>query len=49
VPDLASLPAGCRFRARCALAIERCAIEEPPLERVGESDVACFVAQQEAP
>jgi oligopeptide/dipeptide ABC transporter ATP-binding protein len=47
VPDLASLPAGCRFRARCPLAIERCATEEPALERVGESDVACFVAHEE--
>ena len=34
---------GCRFRARCPYAIEKC-IEEPPLERKGEErDVACFV------
>jgi peptide/nickel transport system ATP-binding protein len=33
---------GCRFRARCPYAIEKC-VEEPPLERKGNNDVACFV------
>jgi len=34
---------GCRFRARCPYAIEKC-IEEPPLERKDDQrDVACFV------
>ena len=34
---------GCRFRARCPYAIEKC-IEEPPLEiKGGERKVACFV------
>ena len=34
---------GCRFRARCPYAIEKC-IEEPPLERKNdEREVACFV------
>jgi peptide/nickel transport system ATP-binding protein len=31
VPDLAKLPAGCRFRDRCDVAEERCSREEPPL------------------
>jgi len=33
---------GCRFRARCPYAIEKC-VEEPPLEKVdNERQVACF-------
>jgi oligopeptide transport system ATP-binding protein len=34
-PDLAALGAGCAFRPRCDLAVERCA-EAPPLAPVGE-------------
>ncbi len=30
-PNLAHLPAGCRFAARCPYAQERCRVEEPPL------------------
>ncbi|MDE1830038.1 MAG: ABC transporter ATP-binding protein, partial [Thaumarchaeota archaeon] len=34
---------GCRFRARCPYAIEKCK-EEPPLESIGnQRSVACFV------
>ncbi len=33
---------GCRFRARCPYAIDKCK-EEPPLEKVNQSEVACFV------
>jgi oligopeptide/dipeptide ABC transporter ATP-binding protein len=34
-PDLSRPPAGCRFRARCDFAIERCATEEPALRGDG--------------
>jgi oligopeptide transport system ATP-binding protein len=34
-PDLVDLPEGCRFRARCPYAFERC-IEHPPLDAAGE-------------
>ena len=34
VPDLRSLPGGCRFRDRCAQAMATCAEREPPLHRV---------------
>ena len=30
-PDLTKLPAGCAFRDRCPRALERCAIDKPPL------------------
>jgi peptide/nickel transport system ATP-binding protein len=33
---------GCRFRARCPYAIDKCK-DEPPLEKLNQSEVACFV------
>jgi len=43
-PDLTRLGKGCSFRPRCRFAIERCAVEAPPLEPVGDSGqlAACF-------
>ncbi len=35
-PDPSSPLTGCPFRPRCTFATERCATEEPPLERVAE-------------
>jgi oligopeptide transport system ATP-binding protein len=35
VPHLLRLPTGCRFRSRCPWAVEKCAVEEPPLLQVG--------------
>ena len=40
VPSLAELPAGCRFRARCDRATERCAREEPKLVQLGADRAA---------
>jgi oligopeptide/dipeptide ABC transporter ATP-binding protein len=34
VPDLRALAAGCRFADRCPLRIEKCVLDEPPLEEV---------------
>ena len=43
-PDPARLGAGCPFCPRCPVAVERCAVEEPPLfDRGGGSLAACFV------
>ena len=45
-PNPADLPTGCRFRSRCRFAVERCAVEEPPLDEVAAShQVACWVPQ----
>ncbi|MBX3499864.1 MAG: ABC transporter ATP-binding protein [Alphaproteobacteria bacterium] len=43
-PNLAQLPPGCAFAARCSMATQRCHDERPPLEAVGESHFkACFL------
>ena len=42
-PDLANLPAGCRFAARCPLVEPACLEAVPPLEAVEDGhEVACF-------
>ncbi len=42
-PDLIDLPNGCHFRPRCGNAIERCAVEYPPLYPGVEGQrFACF-------
>ncbi len=38
-------PPGCAFVPRCSWAVDRCAIEIPPLERLDESEVACWCAR----
>jgi oligopeptide/dipeptide ABC transporter ATP-binding protein len=44
-PDLVGLPPGCPFRPRCRYAIERCAVEDPPLDAVVDGHrSACWVA-----
>lgn len=35
VPDLASMPEGCRFAPRCKYAFEKCRAQEPELSRIG--------------
>lgn len=46
-PDLRAPPPGCRFRPRCAVAIDRCGREAPPLVRLGraQGDARCFLAE----
>ena len=42
VPDLADLPAGCRFHPRCPRAQKVCSEKEPDLERTGGRSVRCY-------
>ncbi|QCK84501.1 ABC transporter ATP-binding protein [Phreatobacter aquaticus] len=43
--SMAVQPGGCRFRARCPLAMDRCASEDPPLRRLSDKQmVACHLA-----
>ena len=45
-PDLARLPAGCAFAARCARAVDRCRERAPPSLSVGSHHVAaCWRAE----
>jgi len=45
-PDAAHIPTGCRFRPRCPVAFDRCAVEEPPLIDVGGGQsAACWLAE----
>ncbi len=43
VPDPLRLPQGCAFHTRCEYAMERCTIDDPELDEVGEGHVsACW-------
>jgi oligopeptide/dipeptide ABC transporter ATP-binding protein len=42
VPDAARLPAGCRFRPRCAAAGPRCEEEPPWVKLGGEHEALCW-------
>jgi oligopeptide/dipeptide ABC transporter ATP-binding protein len=46
LPSPISPPSGCVFRTRCPHTIERCSLEVPVLRPVGESLVACHLAEQ---
>lgn len=43
VPSPANWPAGCRFADRCQYAFDRCRIEAPSLEPIGDTFVACWL------
>jgi oligopeptide/dipeptide ABC transporter ATP-binding protein len=44
IPSPFDIPSGCRFRTRCAYAVERCASEDPALRTVAEKQLAaCHV------
>lgn len=45
VPDLRTLPPGCRFQDRCNLATAECGVEEPALRQIGTTEVACIHAE----
>ena len=43
-PNPRDIPTGCRFRTRCPLVQDLCAVESPPLRSAGEGLVACHFA-----
>jgi oligopeptide/dipeptide ABC transporter, ATP-binding protein, C-terminal domain len=45
-PNLVNPPAGCRFHPRCPYRMEKCSIEEPPVFRVGDRTVACWLLER---
>jgi oligopeptide/dipeptide ABC transporter ATP-binding protein len=48
IPSPISPPSGCRFRTRCPVAIERCAVEEPEMTLYDTGHTAaCHVARAE--
>ena len=47
VPDLASMPKGCRFAPRCRYATAKCHEQEPELVTVGENQrCRCWLKQE---
>lgn len=49
-PDLAAPPPGCRFAARCPVAIERCRTDDPASRAAGKDHVAsCHLVGGEVP
>ena len=48
VPDLRTLPTGCRFQDRCDLVSDVCRAEEPTLRQLDQSEVSCFRAEGSA-
>lgn len=47
VPDLASMPSGCRFAPRCKYATDKCRNQEPELVTIGENQKCrCWLKQE---
>ncbi len=44
VPSPYAIPAGCRFRTRCPIAVDACATTDPVLQPAGNGRVACLRA-----
>ncbi len=47
IPSPNELPSGCRFQDRCQYVLDKCRVNEPPLERVGKMhSAACFRSEE---
>lgn len=48
VPGILDLPVGCKFCTRCTVKLDKCEMEEPPLQEISPGHfVRCFVVQDE--
>ncbi|MDW8395096.1 MAG: ABC transporter ATP-binding protein [Anaerolineae bacterium] len=48
VPSPVNPPRGCRFHTRCPFAVDKCRVEEPPLEELRPGHLAaCWVAKEQ--
>ena len=45
IPDPINPPSGCVFHPRCPLAIDQCKVEAPQSRQIGETRVACHLAE----
>jgi peptide/nickel transport system ATP-binding protein len=45
IPDAINPPPGCAFHPRCPWAVERCRKERPEMRRIGDTRVACHLAE----
>jgi oligopeptide/dipeptide ABC transporter ATP-binding protein len=45
IPDAINPPSGCAFHPRCPLATDRCSRERPEMRRLGDTRVACHLAE----
>lgn len=45
IPDAINPPSGCAFHPRCPLAVNRCSRERPEMRQIGDTRVACHLAE----
>jgi peptide/nickel transport system ATP-binding protein len=45
IPDAINPPPGCAFHPRCPIAVARCRTERPEMRRIGDTRVACHLAE----
>ncbi|MEI4232730.1 ABC transporter ATP-binding protein [Roseovarius sp. D22-M7] len=45
IPDAINPPPGCAFHPRCPIAVARCSVERPEMRRIGDTRVACHLAE----
>ncbi len=47
VPDLSSMPKGCRFAPRCKHCMDKCKTEQPPLVQISENQkISCWLSEK---
>ena len=45
IPDAINPPTGCPYHPRCPIAVDRCSQEKPVLRHIGDTRVACHLAE----